>query len=360
MTFLQQVTEEEFREFGHKHFPGAPQPTFLPSWVTPSSNPQLSPTNNALNPATFDTAYNGGYSAGHAAGHASGHATGYNAGYSAGYGAGYAAALKDAGLEPIAAHTVGSTTHPSAPSAKVAETEEVQHEAESEGCYYEEEDLGYYPDGAVRTLSEEDVTFYRRSELMQMLKDAKRRLTERREREAEAEEINALQKHEEQEKSEDCEIQDVGNKGENEEPDAQDDTQQVAAQHIMADSGASSEEEYSGSSRVIVPKAADLSSFSSFIVAVASAPDTVHGNGRSCTPPTPPTRSTTTLVGDDSCKNPESRQGREKITTIPEANKGKKRKRMVRDTRTEDDGVTYRRIARELDEAPDVKVELDY
>ncbi|KAF4309290.1 hypothetical protein GTA08_BOTSDO02592 [Botryosphaeria dothidea] len=355
MSLPPQVIEEEFREFARKHFPGAPQPAHLPSWVTPSANPQSAPKNNTLNPAIFDTAYNGGFSSGHAAGHASGHAIGYNAGYSAGYAAGYAAALKGAGLDV----TADQTAIPDDASAPIATTDvedEGQYEHEGEEYYYEEEDFGYYSDGTKRTLSDEDVSFYRRSELMQMLKDAKRRVADRRELEAEEAELRAQETHEQQKESEDHERENQDVEVETEEYEPQDDPGDFAEQQMTA-STVSNNEETAIKSPNVAPMVTNPVGFSSIVAATASVPDTEDYRERS---DTPPTRSSTALVGDDSCKHPKPRQGREKMTAIPEANKGKKRKRVGREARTEDDGVTYRRIARELDEIPNVSVELDY
>ncbi|OJD29467.1 uncharacterized protein BKCO1_8000033 [Diplodia corticola] len=304
-----QVSEEEFRDFGRKHFPGAPQPIVLPSFVTPSAN---SPPAHNTSPssAASDIAYNAGFTAGVSFGHAHGRASGYYEGYNA------AAAQLGA---PTA--NTPDAAQPDVGHAE-ADAEDQVYEAHD---YEEEEDLGFYPDGVRRTVDDEAVKFYRRSELMQMLKDAKIRVAERKEREAE-------------------EQNDVKPKLEAQVVDglAQAELDKVEPQDVK--------EVNHDEPNVVKPVGT--------VVHEPVAPGMVmHEDQADAGADTP---SSTTMVGDETCKRPTPLNAKKRLTAVPEAHRGKKRKRPARNPPPDIEGITYRRIARELDQMPNESVELDY
>ncbi|KAK0654428.1 hypothetical protein DIS24_g5259 [Lasiodiplodia hormozganensis] len=350
---LVQTSEEEFREFGRKHFPGEPQPTFLPSFVTPSANPQT-PTKTSPYPAIFDTAYNAGFTSGASFGHAAGYAEGYNA------------ALAQLGIQTAKA---AAPAEPDRNHMQV-EVEDQVHAADGEAYYEEEEDLGFYSDGAKRTIDDEDIQFYRRSELMQMLKDAKRRVAERKEREAEEQmeheaDLEAETEMEAQKNSEAHEHDVPGAKEYNatEQANLNEVHSQTGHDAKVAHEDINPDEPSTGGASIeltcVKPDVAGSVDASSKIpqpVAMSKAAlgeviEAEHTDGRA---------STTQLVGDESCKRPNPHISKKKMTATLEANRGKKRKRITREPRPDDDGITYRRIARELDEMPSESVELDY
>lgn len=325
--------------------------------MAPSANPQT-PTKTSPNPAIFDTAYNAGFTSGASFGHAAGHA--------AGYAEGFNAALAQLGIQTAKA------TAPAEPDRNrmQVEVEDQVHTADGEAYYEEEEDLGFYSDGAKRTIDDEDIQFYRRSELMQMLRDAKRRVAERKEREAEEQMENEadlkIETEMEAQKNSEAHEQDVpGAKEHNaaEQAKLNEVHSQTGHDAKVAHEDTNPDKSSIGGASIgltfVNPDVAGSTDASSKIpqpVAMSkAAPSEVieaeHTDGRA---------STTQRVGDESCKRPNPHISKKKMTATLEANRGKKRKRITREPRPDDEGITYRRIARELDEMPSESVELDY
>ncbi|KAI7974185.1 hypothetical protein EIK77_000131 [Talaromyces pinophilus] len=83
-------------------------------------------------------------------------------------------------------HFFEATTTP----ASAAQPGLVENEEES---YYEEEDLGYYKDGAKRTLTDEQIEIFRHSEIHTLLRE-RERLREDAEEQSDHEEINEFGK----------------------------------------------------------------------------------------------------------------------------------------------------------------------
>lgn len=212
-----------------------------------------------------------------------------------------------------------------------------------------------------RTLTDEDVAFYRRSQLLKMLKAAKRRVSERkdREEELEAREYREALKRELQEESdtqENCE------RAEELEQSTENEPSSILEPEAPFDTATTNELDDVKPANVMLD-AVDLEAVESQAAELEPvAPDLTEANlaSKLATDPVP---EIPTVVEDDMSKRQEPPQGSIPITAIPVANRGKKRKRKAKDVdprRTEDDGITYRRIARELDEQPNVSVELDY
>ena len=74
---------------------------------------------------------------------------------------------------------------------------EKQHDAgvvikdEKEDDYEEEDDLGYYPDGVKRTLTDEQISMFRHTEIQMLLRDRRRRREEEEEEQQEGEVVEA-------------------------------------------------------------------------------------------------------------------------------------------------------------------------
>ncbi|KKY13088.1 hypothetical protein UCDDS831_g09332 [Diplodia seriata] len=336
-----QVSEEEFREFGRKHFPGAPQPAILPPFVTSSTNapPQ---SNTSPSSAVSDIAYNAGFTAGASFGHASGRVSGYTEGYNA--------ALALFGRQ------TANVTVPAERSRNHVEGEGEDQVYEAHG-YEDDTDWGFYSDGAKRTIDDEAVQFYRRSELMQMLKDAKNRVADRKDREREEQfenedkfeaEVKAQMEVDAQEK---IDTHDHGDAECNA-------SEQIELDKAEPQVGYDVEEVTQPIDPLASSTGSPLTNESNSIKpeVVSSFVEEDQADSDANTP----SSTSTTLVGSESCKRPIPRNSKKKMTAIPEANRGKKRKRSARNLPVDIEGITYRRIARELDEMPSESVELDY
>ncbi|KAL1651157.1 hypothetical protein SLS58_000494 [Diplodia intermedia] len=330
-----QVSEEEFREFGRKHFPGAPQPAILPPFVTSSTNAPP-PSNTSPSSAMADIAYNAGFTAGASFGHASGRVSGYTEGYNA--------ALAQFGRQ------TANVTVPAEQSRNHAEGEAEDQVYEAHG-YEDDNDWGFYSDGAKRTIDDEAVQFYRRSELMQMLKDAKNRVAERkdREREEQFENEDEFEAQMEVDAQEKIDTHDHGDAECNA-------SEQIELDKAEPQVGYDVEEVAQPIGPLVSSTGSPLTNESNSIKpdVVSSFVEEDQADSGANTP------SSTTLVGSESCKRPTPLNSKKKMTAIPEANRGKKRKRSARNPPPDIEGITYRRIARELDEMPSESVELDY